>query len=440
MEDDLPHELSTITEVDTPVTSRLNAIDLTTANDPAGRHNNSLKNLTETEMMKFLYNQFPNFRDYIMANGNPSFLSTGSINESTDITAGASVILGEKLEKLLEVDIQDEAFKYKRFSSSTHTNSADNTKNTEYCDIPPRRNSNDISDNSSLADILSQLKARNIIDPSNEEVSGDEGSFKDLLKVPTNKRKLEHSKSSTDAQSDSLSEILERDLNSIGLTWASTIMRKSKEISSSSSTDSLSNADKLRRSPQKHSSPSKLRNTAKRTATVAPLPKNMDKTSNTCESFIDENLTLDDTTRNTGEPMKSMNLKEFLARELLKHSSMSSSSTNSSLASIFLKSFLEPAQNSGKLDESPINRGSDKQRTSTPVQNNNESKGDSKMESTIKSSSVVRNIANENEITIKPSNDLSKFFSGESHLSSVKSSATDSASTSGSSDERYRRS
>lgn len=440
MEDDLPHELSTITEIDTPATSRLNATD-----EAIARH--SLKTVPDDEIVKFLYNQFPNFRDYIRSNGNLTHLSTGSVNESIEVTTGASVILGEKLEKLLDINNQAEALKYQQFkndwmnctepnlayvkfpSHSQYAETANGLLDSQSIDA-------NLPDDTSLPDVLSELKARNIIDHSFEENSDKDGSFKDLFIIPVNKRKREQT---GEFKSDSASETLEQELDSIGLSWASAMLRKSKGITttSSSSSDSMNHAVKSRRSPQ--NSPRKIKQT-KKTATVPPL----NFKSNDNQSFVDENIRLKESDveksnaslqQTIDNQMKSMNLKEFLARELTKHSSMSSlsSSSNSSLPSIFLKSYLKETNNGSKHSGTPTNRGTDKHRTSTPVQTSSESK----IDSNVKSSTVNRNLSGEDAIETTATNDLSKFFSGESHISSVGIGAADSVSTSNSSNERH---
>lgn len=437
--DELPHELSTITEVDTPATSRLNATDTNCNNDQLLKKSDSLKNMPDNEVLKFLYNQFPNFKDYIMSNG---YLSNASINDSVEVTAATSAILGDKLENLFVVDVPAEFLEYQKFSSET--------KNNEIVKIPKESqiaykkfpshfqyaqtasglldsqsiDRADLSDNTSLPDVLSELKARNIIDHSFEGVSSGEGSFKDLLAIPTNVKNIESkSQKKTDFPSDSVSQNLEHDLNSVGLKWATTILRKSKEISTSSSSISSNHEGRSERSLQRRS-PKKISNSLKNSGN---------------KSFNDEkneNIADNTSVRTEETQMKSMNLKEFLARELLKHSSMSSSSPDSSLASIFLKSFLEPSKDCASKSETSPNRGTDKHRTSTPVQNSNESKVDSKINSSIKSSTVRRNLSeNETSLPITATNDLSKFFSGGSHLSSVRSNSTDS--TAASSDERH---
>lgn len=431
--------MSTITEVDTPATSRLNATDTNCNNDQLLlKKNNFPKSISDNEVLKFLYNQFPNFKEY-MCNGH---LSSASLHDSVEITAATSAIFGDRLENLLGQE-SAEFMKYQKFCSESKNIDISKPKDSEiaYTKFPSHSqyaqtasglldsqsiDRADISDDTSLPDVLSELKARNIIDHSFEGVSSVEGSFKDLLAIPTNEKIFELTRKKADSPSDSLSENLEHDLNSIGLKWATTILRKSKEISTSSSSISSNHEDRSQRSLQRHS-PKKLSNISK-------------KSRNKCQKSLNdeknENITNNTSVRTEGTQMKSMNLKEFLARELLKHSSMSSSSADSSLASIFLKSFLEPSKDLSKISETSPNRGTDKHRTSTPVQNSNESKGDSKINLSIKSSTVRRNLSeNETSMPITGANDLSKFFSGGSHLSSVRSTSTDS--TTASSDERH---
>lgn len=429
--------MSTITEVDTPATSRLNATEVNCNNDQLLKKNDSPKNIPDNEVLKFLYNQFPNFKDYIMCNNH---LSNVSMNDSVEVTAATSAILGDKLENLFGVEVPPEFLKYQKFCSETKSDDVLKPNESKIAYTKFQSHSQyaqsasglldsqsidraDLSDDTSLPDVLSELKARKIIDHSFEGVSSGEGSFKDLLAIPTNVKNFELTHKKADPTSDSLSENLEHDLNSIGLKWATTILRKSEGISTSSSSISSNHEDRSQRSLRRQS--------PKRMSNILKKPGN--------KSFNDdknENITNNTSVRTEESQMKSMNLKEFLARELLKHSSMSSSSADSSLASIFLKSFLEPSKDLSKMSETSPNRGTDKHRTSTPVQNSNESNGDSKINLSIKSSTVRRKLSeNETSLPITAANDLSKFFSGGSHLSSVRSTSTDS--TTASSDERH---
>lgn len=152
----------------------------------------------------------------------------------------------------------------------------------------------------------------------------------------------------------------------------------------------------------------------------------MNQSKITNDSFVDKNITAANTglieaTTVTTQPTdsaaiaKSINLKEFLARELLKHSSMSSS--DSSLTSMFLKSYLGQ---STILSETP-NRGIDKHRTSTPVDHSSEGKESSGKR--IFRTSTSRDTQNNKT-------DSPTFFSNDSgELSSVRMSTTKSTSS-----------
>lgn len=431
LEDDLPHELSTITEVDTPATSRLNATDVPNVNESTLK-NGTIKLAPDDEALKLIYNAFPNFIDYLKANPEIAQMSLASFNES--IAAGTSSVLSDtKLAKLLEgVKLDD--LKYRTFQGdrpdidSILLNESDVTlsykkfpKHSEYAkSIPGLLDSQsidqvDLSDtNSSLPDVVNELKNRKIIEHSFEETKNG-GNLEDLLIVQSNRKT--NTSVTTSPNDDVLSDTLEQDLNSMGLAWVSVQMKKSKAADASTSTsqssDSLNHVEKLRQS----TSPVKSR-PAKRTF------QKMDQSKATNDSFVDKNLVATHTGTATSQPTdpdalaKSINLKDFLARELLKHSSMSSSS-DSSLASMFLKSFL--GQSSGCMPGTPQNCGVDKQRTSTPVDHSSDGK-DSNSRKVYRISSTIKD-SNKNQ-TESPT-----FFSNDSQISSVRMSGTDSTSS-----------
>lgn len=436
MEDELPHELSTITEVDTPATSRLNATDLTNVNESTLK-NGSIKLAPDDEALKLIYKAFPNFMDYIKANPEIAQVSLASLNES--IAAGTSGVLSDsKLAKLLE-GVQPDDLKYRTFPddrpdvNSILLNESDVTlsykkfpKHSEYAkSIPGLLDSQsidqvDLSDtNSSLPDIVNELKSRKIIEHSFEETKNG-GNLEDLLVVQNNRKT--DSSLTTSPNDDVLSDALEQELNSMGLAWVSVQLKKSKAADASPSTSQSSDTSNHVEKARQSTSPVKSR-AAKRTF------QKMNQSKATNDSFVDKNLVATHTgtveRTATSQPTdpealaKSINLKDFLARELLKHSSMSSSS-DSSLASMFLKSFL--GQSSGCMPETPQNRGVDKQRTSTPVDHSSDGK-DSSSRKVYRTSSTIKD-ANKNQ-TESPT-----FFSNDSQISSVRMSATDLTSSS----------
>lgn len=494
IEDELPHELSTITEVDTPGTSRLNATDATNANDT------TLKNITvkfapDNEAFKLLYNAFPNFTEYIKSNTNLSQMSSISANEMSDLTIGGNTIPDEKLEKLLEPQgSKIDELKYKTFDGNNPEIDSKLLQESElhmsYEKFPPfseyaketglldnasqsieqtiTSNGNENS-SSTLPDIVNELKSRNILERSFEEGVGANENIEDLLTVHGNQTGTTESGN----QDESFSNDLDKDLKSMGLSWVTAELKKSKAAgtSPSQSSDSSILAEKSRRLSNKQQSPTKAKNSKRsfqqlsqlnqsKANNVSFVDKNIGATNvaagitpprsdemggksmnlkaflesrnpkltiprmkhskATNDSFIDKNIEATNVapevkTQHTDETEGNMmNLKSFLARELLQHSSVSSSS-DSSLASIFLKSFL--GQSSGILDM-PQHRD----RTSTPVDNNKgdshstNTRGDSSSKRGIHSSSVVRGL-NEN------SSSSPTFFRSESELSSVHSNS-----------------
>ncbi|XP_031625721.1 titin homolog isoform X2 [Contarinia nasturtii] len=441
MEDELPHELSTITEIDTPQTSRLNATDATNLNETK---NNSIKLTQADEASKLIYKAFPQLKDYIKLNPNTSQVSMASAND-TDLTmAGTSAIANEHVEKLLEpFGSQVNELKYKTYDgdrpdvnnsrqledSELRMSYSKFPTHSEYAkSVPGLLDSQsldkvDLSDdnsNSSLPDIVNELKSRKILDRSFEEAKGNYGNLDDLL-VVGNPRAI--SLLTTESTvSDTLSEELEHELNSMGLAWVSTELKKSKKVSTSQSSDSSNHGERLHRSSNKQQSPSKLKAVQK-----------MNHSKATNDSFVDKNLvatnsgtvegTITTQKSESDQLAKSINLKDFLARQLMKHSSMSSSSSDSSLASIFLKSFL--LQSDVKSPDTPQNRGKDKHRTSTPVDHSSGDGKDSsskKMYRTLTSTAVGEMSKNQTESLT--------YFSNESHqLSSVRMSTTNSMSS-----------
>lgn len=440
----------------------MNATDFTC--DGNETKNNS-KRANDNEILKFLYNQFPNYREYITSDKNLTQVSIGSTDDNFEITQRASLILGEKLEKLLELH-QGGELKYRAFAGEdqqlneqeeSSTKTTESIPNMSYAKFPTHsqyaeglldnqgNNQTDAGEESdtTLPDIVNELKNRNILERSFEEMSG---SGEDLLTIPIRdkaKTRTDQTGKNVENPKSSLSDSLERDLNRVGLNWATTMLKKTNEnatSTSTSSTESLNRNNRIRDSSLRKSSPKKLENKSKeKNAQLA--------NHSSANSFIDKNLAMPgnatEVTTSTQQNesdicSKSINLKEFLARELLKHSSSSSLSTDTSMASIFLKSFLGQSPTTSS-NFSPQNRATDKHRTSTPVQQTSFDMK-SKSSSNLKLDTAIKSSLNKNDVSASASNvafhDLApKFFSGESHLSSVRLSTTDS--TISSSDERH---
>lgn len=445
IDDELPHELSTITEVDTPATSRLNATDATNLNDTTLK-NSSVKLATDNDdVLKLLYSAFPNFKDYVKSNPDASQSSMVTVNESVDVVGNPSATFNEKMGKLLEPSgSQANELKYKTFEgedqcphidskvldeSAVRLSYAKFPSHSEYAKsvsgLLDSRSIDDVENsNSSLPDIVNELKNRKILEHSFEEAE-DGGNLEDLLLIQSTQNTNSGVIKQRKHQDSYLSDVLEKDLNSIGVSWLSAELKKSKAILSSTSVSSDSGAEKSHHSTIKPF-PSPLK---PRPAKRSLQKMNESKAAN--DSFVDRNIIATNsgktertvTTQSTDldTVAKSINLNEFLARELMKHSSMSSS--DSSLASIFLKSYLGQ---SSTLTETPQNRGVDKHRTSTPVDHSSEDK-DSSSKRVFRTSTTIDPNKNKTE---SPT-----FFSNDSReLSSVRMSTTHSTSSVSSAD------
>lgn len=467
----LVHELSTITEVDTPQTSR----NITDVN--VGEH-------TSTSIMKghlsqsadqdqLTYNKFPNFQEYCRINQNAN--SSAANNISISLTPSTSLILGENVDRLLQVSSEIKALNYKSYQSnaSTEKSALNNSTQTalSYEQFPPHSeyaksvsglldsqsidriqlsdastgsDNKNHSRNSSLPDIVSELKKRNLLTHSFEIDSEEEDADTDnILRIkgidePALGGEQNGIKRISSESTNSWSDTLEQELKNLGILWASSMMKKSKKqnaITTSSSSLAESNDNSVKtthRSPSKPKSPSK---DAKKSLRRTPQSSSQKK-----DSFVDAALTL--SAGNTSQPAavnqtdsdiisRPVNLKEFLARELLKHSSMSSSSSDSSLASIYLKSFL--GYSSSSPQNGLLSTPMPQHRTSTPVNNSSadvrsQNSGGRESEHSKQLQFDDHKRKGDGERSLKSGDLTEKLFSGESHLSSVRinsSSSTD---------------
>lgn len=443
------HELSTITEVDTPATSRLNATaDLNAADHTTIDATLELQMQNRAAFKQMLYNHFPDFQEYARSTSNAAH---GMDSMSVNMTPTASSNLGEKLEKLLEISDQHaKEMKYKIFEAACEASSTSGGNqtslsykqfptHTEYAkDTPGLLDSQSINqcqsssdhndtqkeqttDDSSLPDIVNELRKRNILrdgfgmDSYDGHKSGAENA------------------SASGNVGDSLSDTLERELHGLGISWASSMLKKSKRVStvSSSSTTSSASANDSHtaRRPhpktKKNPSPQKPQLTSDNVAAAGASEDAKDDKALSTVSQLDGDTST-----------KPINLKEFLARELMKHSSSSSTSSiscnDSSIASIFLKSCLGNSSSNHSSTQLQMPRAIDKQRTSTPVAGESSS-GHRSMNSYKKSSSPQPPQLDYRtfppaieESDANASNDLTgKLFSGESHLSSVRINHSD---------------
>ncbi|XP_055382912.1 uncharacterized protein LOC129613043 [Condylostylus longicornis] len=248
----------------------------------------------------------------------------------------------------------------------------------------------------SLPDIMAELKRRNIIKHSfDNKISTAGGSSsskenKDPKSFLKTKSKHDISGIETISSSHTSSEI-GKEFEEMGLEWASLMLKKqrqSKALSSSTSSSFI-----FQKQNERTSMPIFLKNTT----AESRVGKHDDK------MFEAENDNTLDTTINE-KFSKPLNLREFLTQELQKRTRSntdSTSLTDDSLASLFLRSLLGSATPSPKNENEIIAGGSSdrQQKTSTPV--------------------LLGVSSSSKKSTSLDSNGL-KLFSGESRISSVR--------------------
>lgn len=381
---ELGHDLSTITEVDTPVaTSRMNT-SLTDTHAPIPTQTNSatlahlLLEISSNTRQKL---QITSFHSPPNAESNDTtsysatkqqleirpFPSHSSFAEGVSGLADTASILTVnetgKSQSQLEPPMAIRSFpthkEYAKQTSGLCTSASVAAALDENYD--------------SFPDIEAELKKRNLLQHSFDSISfesnGDDRQSD--FKMPT--------------LSTSSSDNLEEEMQKMGINWASSMIKKSK-IATHAMTSSSSNDEPLQSKPLK----SILANTA------------VDRTQLT-------NTSANASNKSTGKPM---NLKEFLARELLKRSNTLSSSSahdDSTLASQFLRSLLGTSSENSSKHSAGLVYMSERHRTSTPVKD-------------VQASTPGRPVVIVEEVSSRSKSATYQLFSGESGLSSVRGS------------------
>ncbi|XP_055640632.1 uncharacterized protein LOC129778024 [Toxorhynchites rutilus septentrionalis] len=380
------HELSTIPEVETPGASKVNI------SIPASERLDSSEQLLVDARDKLLdyarsigYEGFPVYDEYVRRENlestryDPEKTSQSKLNELLEVTGKSDLLRYQKFPvPAPEMNITGETLKGSTLGGENSLPGA----------------ASNSSSSASLPDVVAELKRRNIIDKSFESLDDSNRSTPNSLEItavpPVRKSpmKKKHTKKANDMTtnrtSSEVTESLERDLNTLGLRWASSMLKKNQELQllqDHSSSSSLSLADDIRR------------------AAAAGRKQKSNTTGD-----------LDESQPHAGKPL---NLKEFIARELMirTQSDLNSLTNSSSPCSVLLKSLLDISHINTSTPEL-LTQTTDKniQRTSTPV-------------ATKSSSSASREngggAARDASITL--SNGL---FSGESRLSSVRMSSS----------------
>lgn len=345
---ELGHDLSTIIEVDTPIaTSRLNS----SLNDAV--KNISAEQQTDAKLQQLLFEISTNTRNKLKISnfpydptiGNDSILSNSNTKPPMQIQLfpshasfvdGASgmidtiSILGENDPELSTEPVIIRPFiTHQQFAKETSGLCTSQSVAAALDDDPTIN---------SFPDVEAELRKRNLLLHSTESVYQD---LQDEDKKPSHE-KTKPTKMPT--YSTSSSDNLEQEMQKLGITWASSMIKKGK-IATALSTSS--------------SSSSSLSANQESMGKIKSFNPKVNATSNANATNLSDK-----------SPGKPLNLKEFLARELLKRSnSLSSSSVHddSTLASQFLRSLLgSSSDNSSKMSAGLVYT-SERHRTSTPV-------------------------------------------------------------------------
>ncbi|CAD7092447.1 unnamed protein product [Hermetia illucens] len=477
--EELPHELSTILEVETPITSRINTLapeenapamherstsaksihNFPTYEEYVRKHNIDVSQFIDidrsskmpSDFQDFInasnkgnlqYQEFPSFNTYLRDQGH-----TSGIQHKHTISAYQSIV---------EADVPS----FKRFPSHKSYVEKHNvsglldSQSIAAVSVSDRSTpSNPIEDSEStesLPDVVAELKKRHIIEhsfrneiaaPQSDGSSGKPSTSSDEraveitvvssssrtpqhrspsktasnIKSPVKKKmqivsyksldkpsRTEQSKivdltgiellppsSTSTSSSQSTSQSLEKELDKMGLKWASLMLKKSQQSMELGSTSSSFTYEQPRRkSPKK--TPEKMKISGAALGDVSARIDEQRRKDQLPQSPSDSN----------GKPF---NLKEFFTKELQKRAttSISLSSTDDSIASNFIKSLLGSASSTPVPSSERKTNIQDRQRphTSTPVHQ--------------KKSST----------SSKSSPDSTKLFSGESALSSVRFSS-----------------
>lgn len=330
------HELSTIPEVETPLASKVNiSVPPSEKLDPAEQLLVEARDKLLEHARALGYESFPNYHQYVQEQNlegtryDPEKTSSSRLNELLEVSDKSDLRYQKFPVPAPEMNVTEETLK-----GSTNGKKPDLESNS--------------SSSTSLPDVVAELKLRNIIDKSfvndlddSNRSTPDSGSFEFLRpdqktnKSPTKKKLNDVSKSPDHSETTAS---LERDLNQLGLRWASTMLKKNQEAlqQDHSSSSSLSHAEDIRRGSGRKSK---------------PLP-----------SLPNDSLVA------TGKPL---NLKEFIARELMirTHSDLNSLSDSSSPRSMLLRSLLDISNINASTAELLTQTTTDRniQRTSTPV-------------------------------------------------------------------------
>ncbi|XP_055903572.1 formin-J isoform X2 [Eupeodes corollae] len=416
--EEIPHELSTIFEVDTPATSRLN----TSLHAPSVQEQ-VLKN-NDHRNDQITYRQFPTFEKYVRMNNldmtqfDPefsiqlekefnefiNFARVGKAAEYAEFASFTKYISNSShseskeaaVELLASLKLANLSFKrfptQKEYLAKIGVSDSDllDSRSFDNLESSKKLNSNSSSE-SSLLNIEKELQLRDIISKPFQQQplqrdNGEKGSSSitgSSINVQSRQQAdISGIRQFTLISSDEKSTNLEEDLKKMGLKWPSTMKKKTIETQALSSSTS-SNFEQ---------------------SAFTPKRKTFNFTQGSENSMQNKVQTAQDTTTLTEDSGQKLNLREFLKKELLKRTVTSSSLSFSddSVASSILRSILGSINSSGGQQQ-PNEVGVptlDRHKTSTPMASQSISSNKVGSKSHGETSSV-------------------QLFSGESRLSSV---------------------
>lgn len=401
MEQEKLHELSTIVEVDTPATSRIN----TSINNQHVQRPSQIQSPGNANPFELSADT----RDALKIQKYPP-----ASKLDADVLANSS--LGGSLDQLIQIEKFPNHKEYANGTSglcdtasldaadqlkeTTETNTSDGNHSLAFRQFPTRKefiagvsglcdtasiaalqDTESKQDDISFPDVEAELKKRNLIDRSFESLHFESSEDEELPQkvssvaaAPKQRPLTMHSSSSSDQ--------LEHDMKAMGLPWASAMLKKNKERQTLSSTTSSSSGG-IRVKTSARSLSAKHVDSFVDSKLMEP---------STATDNKNDSLSLESTVKR-GKPMS---LKEFLMQELQKKSqSMSSSISLSDESSSVASQFMQSMQ---QVSERQTTR-----RTSTPVRQNS---------------------TDDSQPTAATSGNY--FFSGESALSSVRESSANS--------------
>nr|XP_029728900.1 LOW QUALITY PROTEIN: titin-like [Aedes albopictus] len=378
------HELSTIPEVETPLASKANISVVPSEKlDPAEQLLVEVRDKLLEHARALGYEDFPNYQQYVREQNlegtryDPEKTSYSRLHDLLEVTDRSDLRYQNFPVPAPEMNITEESNKQNNKKAELDSNSSSST---------------------TLPDVVAELKLRKIIDKSFDNSLDDSnlstpesGSLLALHPLPEKSPIKAHQNQNDGHKTpeQSVSETtasLERDLNQLGLRWASTMLKKNQQalLQDHSSSSSLSPAEDIRRQSGRN---------------PQPLPSLRDDPNDSQNAVA-------------GKPL---NLKEFIARELMirTHSDPSSLSESSSPCSLLLRSLLDISHINASTTPELLTQTTDRniQRTSTPV-------------ATKSSSGTTPREANKDDGSLN--NITNGLFSAESRISSVRMSSSSS--------------